>query len=246
MVQEGCPFFPVPGCSNPATWDPWSRRNMRLSPDGGATPGPRREGNMEAANAAYTSGIVFRGDIDIPIIDWRHYLEDELDMHHSHQSFATRQRMLNVDGDAGNQVIWFTDARPAVAFDQTAMAFQVIDEWMANIRANPDAGVVANAPARAVDSCFDTAGNLIAAGDDVWNGILDDGPDGACTPRFPVYSSSRRQAGGPFEGGIWKCDTQSVRRAIAAGVYGDWVPTLDERRRLEAIFPDGVCDYGGR
>jgi hypothetical protein len=33
-------------------------------------------------------------------------------MHHSHQSFATRKRMLNHDGDASNQVIWFTDARP--------------------------------------------------------------------------------------------------------------------------------------
>jgi hypothetical protein len=48
--------------------------------------------------------MVFDGDIDIPIIDWRHYLEDELDMHHSHQSFAARQRMLD-HGGAGNQVI---------------------------------------------------------------------------------------------------------------------------------------------
>ncbi len=34
-------------------------------------------------------------------------------MHNSHQSFAERQRMLDRDGDASNQVIWFTDARPA-------------------------------------------------------------------------------------------------------------------------------------
>ena len=78
---------------------------------------------MDAANAAYTSGIVFRGAIDIPIIDWRHYLEAELDMHNSHQSFASRKRMLNHDGDASNQVIWFTDARPARASDQTPLAF---------------------------------------------------------------------------------------------------------------------------
>ncbi|HKH29523.1 MAG TPA: DUF6351 family protein, partial [Gaiellaceae bacterium] len=134
MVQEGCPFIaalcPIPG----QQFDPWSRRNMRLSPDGGATPAPRRTGDMAAANAAYTSGIVFRGDIDIPVIDWRHYLEAELDMHHSHQSFATRKRMLNFDGDASNQVIWFTDARPARASDQTPLAFEVMDDWMANIR----------------------------------------------------------------------------------------------------------------
>ena len=129
---------------------------MRLSPDGGATPAPRRAGNMEAANAAYTSGIVFRGDIDIPIIDWRHYLEAELDMHNSHQSFASRKRMLNFDGDASNQVIWFTDARPARASTRRRWRSQVMDEWLANIRANPEDGVAGNKPAAAVDSCFAT------------------------------------------------------------------------------------------
>ena len=161
MVTEGFPFV---GALTPQNFDPWSSRNMNLSPDGGDTPAAAHRGRPAAIRAVYDTGMQFQGDVDIPIIDWRHYLEDELDMHHSQQSFATRQRMLNVDGDAGNQVIWFTDARPAVAFDQTAMAFEVIDEWMANIRANPDAGVAANAPARAVDSCFATDGTLIAAG----------------------------------------------------------------------------------
>src|SRR5690606_41329840 len=105
--------------------------NTNLSPGGGVPPAPRRSGGVAAMNAAYTSGLQFQGDIDIPVIDWRHYLEDELDMHHSHQSFATRQRMLDADGDASNQVIWFTDARPAVAFRQTPMAFAVLDERVA-------------------------------------------------------------------------------------------------------------------
>ena len=55
-------------------------------------------------------------------------------MHNSHQSFASRQRLLNFDGDASNQVIWFTDLEQ---FDQTPMAFEVIDEWMRNIEARP-------------------------------------------------------------------------------------------------------------
>ncbi len=240
MVPEG---FPFQGAFSPANFDPWSSRNMNLSSDGGVTPAPRREGDPDAMRAAYTSGMEFQGDIDIPIIDWRHYLEDELDMHHSHQSFASRQRMLDVDGDASNQVIWFTDARPARAFDQTAMAFEVIDEWMANMAAHPERSVAENKPDRAVDSCFDTDGNLIASGQGVWDGVLDDRPAGACTERFPIYSSSRRQAGGPFEGGVWKCQLQSVDRAIEKGLYGDWQPTAAEKARLEQIFPDGVCDY---
>jgi hypothetical protein len=186
----------------------------------------------------------FQGDIDIPVIDWRHYLEDQLDMHHSHQSFAARQRMLNVDEDAGNQVIWFTDARPAVAFDQTPLAFEVIDEWMANIAAHPHRSVARNRPARAVDSCFTTDGSLIASGPHVWDGVLDDEQaPGACTQKFPIYSSSRRVAGGPYEGGVWKCALQSIDEALDDDVYGDWEPDATQRARLEQIFPEGVCNW---
>ncbi len=240
IVEEGFPFV---GPLTPETFDPWSSRNMNPSSDGGATPAPRTEGDIRAMNAAYTSGMVFDGDIDIPVIDWRHYLEDELDMHHSHQSFATRERMLDADGRAGNQVIWFTDARPSVAFDQTPMAFAVIDEWMANIRRSPHRSVTENRPAAAVDSCSDTNGNLIASGRSVWNGVLDDRSPGACTEAFPVYSSSRRVAGGPFRGGVFKCELQSVDDALDDGVYGSWEPDEAQVARLEEVFPDGVCDW---
>jgi hypothetical protein len=240
MVTEGFPFV---GGFTPESFDPWSSRQMNLSPDGGATPAPRTAGDVDAMRAAYEAGMYFDGDIDIPIIDWRHYLEDDLDMHHSHQSFAARQRMLDHDGDAGNQVIWFTDARPATAFDQTPMAFQVIDEWMRNIKAHPDRTVAENRPAAAVDSCFTTSGDLIAAGNDVWDGVLDDAASGACTDQFEIYSSSRRQAGGPFRGGVFKCELQSISEAIGAGLYGAWVPTAGEQARLEQIFPSGVCDF---
>jgi Tannase-like family of unknown function (DUF6351) len=233
MVQEGCPFFPTFGCTTPPL-DFWSRRNMRLSPDGGLTPAPRREGNMDAANAAYTSGIVFRGDIDIPVIDWRHYLEHRLDMHNSHQSFASRKRMLNFDGDASNQVIWFTDARPGTPqFDPTPMALDVMDEWM----------LTGKKPARAVDSCFATNGTLLHSGVDVWAGILDSRPAGACTQAFPLFSTSRIVAGGPIEGGVFKCALKPLATALADGTYGSWQPTSTELARLQQIFPTGVCDY---
>jgi hypothetical protein len=123
MVVEGFPFL---GGFSPSNFDPWSARNINLSPDGGITPAPRRSGDITAIQAVYESGMRFDGDIDIPMIDWRHYLEEELDMHHSHQSFATRSRHQKARGNADNQVIWFTDARPFAAFDQTPEAFEVI------------------------------------------------------------------------------------------------------------------------
>jgi Tannase-like family of unknown function (DUF6351) len=226
MVQEGRPFLPV------GEFDPWSRRNMRLSPDGGVTPAPRRSGSIAAMNAAYSRGLYFDGEIDIPIIDWRPYLEEQLDMHNSHQSFATRQRMLDADGRASNQVIWFS----APGDDRTAEAFEVIDEWLLGGRR----------PARAVDRCFTAAGAEIGRGSGVWDGILDRRPDGPCTRAFPLHSTSRIVAGGPLRGGVYKCALQPVRRAIARGVYGSVPVDAAAQARLEEIFPTGVCDYRKR
>ena len=242
MVQEGSPFYP-PGVIDLDNWDPWSYRNQIFSLDPLANPAPRVEGDLLAMQAAYNAGLVFMGDMDIPIIDWRHYLEDHLDMHNSHQSFASRGRIRDFRGHSDNQVIWFTDAEGGPQYDQTPEAFMVMDQWMMNIMANPDLGVIGNKPDKAVDRCFDTAGIEIAAGDGVWNGILDDGPLGACAEQFPVYGTSRIVAGGPFKGSIFKCQLKPVAEAIADGDYGFWLPTPTEQFMLSQTFPEGVCDF---
>jgi hypothetical protein len=238
MIQEGAPFYPPGG-----NWDPWSSRNQVYSVDP-STPAPRTEGDLTGMQAAYEQGLVFMGGIDIPIIDWRHYLEDELNMHNTHQSFASRQRIRDARGHSDNQVIWFTDVTTGEAeFDQTPEALEVMDAWMANILAHPNRGVVANKPERAIDRCFNSDGSQIAAGNDVWSGILDEEPPGACTSRFPLYSTSRIVAGGPFKGSIFKCHLKSVAQAIADGDYGVWEPNETKTSMLESIFPDGVCDF---
>jgi hypothetical protein len=242
MVPEGCPFEPAT-CADPTQFDPWSARNMNLSPDEGATPAPRASGDPAAIAAAHAAGLVFTGDFDLPVIDWRHYLEEQLDMHNSRQSFVVRQRLLDHDGRAGNQVIWFTDARPEIAFDQTPEALAVMDQWLANIAAQPELGVEGNRPALATDRCFDTSGAEIARGPHVWDGILDDRPAGPCTDLFPIYGTSRTVAGAPFTGEVYACRREPVAAAIARGVYGDWRPDRAERERLEQIFPTGVCRY---
>ena len=237
-VQEGCPYVTA-ACFSDV--DVWSARNMNpVGPTGVAA---RTVGSVEAMQAAYRSGLVFDGRIDIPVIDWRHYLDGELDMHNARQSFAARSRMLTRTGDASNQVIWFTDARPARAFDQTPMALAVMDQWLGNLRAHPELGVAASKPADATDSCFATDGALIHRGADAWNGILDSAAPGPCTQRFPIHGTSRTVAGGPFDEELYKCKLQPVDAAIDRGLYGWWQPSEAEVARLEQAFPTGVCDY---
>jgi hypothetical protein len=241
MVQEGSPFYP-PGVINPANWDPWSQRNQIYSVNP-LDPAARTVGSLDAMRAVYSSGLVFMGKIDIPIIDWRHYLENELNMHNSHQSFAARQRIRDARGNSDNQVIWFTDSEGGSRFDQTPEALEVMDEWMMNILTNPSQGVADNKPSRAVDRCFDAAGNQIATGEHVWDGILNNNPDGACTQHFPIYATSRIVAGGPFKGSIFKCQLKSVSKAIADGDYGVWTPDSTQQFILGQIFPQGVCNF---
>jgi hypothetical protein len=240
MQQETFPFL---GPFAPELYDPWSAKNQVYSVDP-ANPAPRKEGDLIAMRAAYEAGLVFLGDHEIPTIDWRPYQEPILDMHNSHQSFAARQRMIDGQGFADNQVIWMTDIGPdGPEFDQTPEAFQVIDQWMTNLLENPHLGVAGAKPPKAVDRCFNVDGTEYAAGDNVWDGILNEKPEGACTERFPPYSTSRIVAGGPFKGSIFKCELQAVETAIDKGLYGDWKPSPEEVIALKRIFPDGVCDF---
>lgn len=219
-------------------FDLWSIRNADLQRNANGV-APRREADIEAVHAAYTSGHVFIGKIDIPLIDARHYLDPVLDMHHSQQSFATRQRMIDGQGHADNQLIWFA----GYPYDNSMLAFELLDEWLTNIENNPGLSVVENKPEGAVDKCFDADGNLIAEGPDVWDGILNDEPDGACTQAFPPYSTSRIVAGANIKGDVFKCHLQTVDEAVAAGVYDGITLTEQNIARLREIFPDGVCDY---
>ena len=194
-------------------------------------------GDLIAMHDAYNRGLYFDGKIDIPLIDWRHYLEEQLDMHNSHQSFASRQRMRDHDGNACNQVIWFTDARPAGAFDQTPQAFEVMDQWMANIRANPQRGVAGNKPPLATDRCFTTAGTEIAARPERVGRHPQQPPRRHVHAAVPAHSTSRIVAGGPLRGGVYACALQSVtprsRRAVRL------VDAIGRRgRAAEADLPD--------
>lgn len=249
MAQETFPFFGTGAAeiqkalSIPGYFDPWSRKNMRLAADA-ATPAPRSVGDPLAMRAAYTSGHVYDGQLDVPAIDHRQYMERELDMHNSHQSFALRKRVNDRMGHSDNLVIWFTDTRPGTPkASQSLEALAVMDQWLINLQTNPKRGIVGNKPAQAVDACYDQQGQLIARGANVWSGILDTSPAGACTTQFPLYGTSRTVAGAPIHGAMYRCALKPVEQAVADGTYGAWVPAPDQVTALKQIFPSGVCDY---
>ena len=249
MVQETFPFFGTgqgeidKALSIPGYFDPWSSKNMNASL-GADQPVPRTKGDAIAMRAAYTSGHVFDGKLDVPAIDHRQYMERELDMHNSHQSFAVRKRVLNRMGHSDNLVIWFTDTIPNTPkASQSMEALAVMDRWLANIRANPEASIAANRPPMAVDACYDRFGQLMQSGPGVWGGILDASAPGACTQAFPLYTTSRIVAGAPIEGSIYDCARKPVDEALADGTYAPWVPSAAEAAQLRQIFPEGVCDY---
>jgi hypothetical protein len=168
--------------------------------------------------------------------------------------------MIAHDGSAGNQLIWFTDVRSGrPRYDQTPLALEVIDAWMANIRAHPNRTVAENRPDRARDACFGVDGSPLHRGEEVWSGAIAhqnpslspeagvdsaaSAPEGPCARRFPLCGTARTVAGGPITGEVFKCHLRSVEEALEDGVYGDWEPTPSQRKRLRAIFPQGVCDY---
>lgn len=213
----------------------WGNQNITELENGVAA---RHAGDIAAMQAAYRWGQVFIGKIDLPILDVRHYLEDELDMHHMSASFYSRIRIEEANGHANNHVIWVSHK------DYTPLkeAFAVMDEWILNKVDNTLEGTIQSKPIGLSDQCFDSTGQVMASGKDVFNGQWNRKSDGSCQKTYPMYSTSRIQAGGTWSGDIFKCKLVPVEVAMVNGVYGniDVSLVLDE---LEEIFPDGVCDY---
>jgi hypothetical protein len=94
--------------------------------------------------------------------------------------------------------------------------------------------VVAHKPAGAVDFCLTTIGQTAA---DLANPLtLDD-------PNCPVKheSTPRQVADGPLAENIFKCTLKPLQAGDPA--YGGVTFTTDQLARLQAAFPNGVCDW---
>ena len=240
MTQER--FWKLNGQPLLSEFYTWSNHNMTQAQASQFGIVPRTKGNINAMKAAFLSGNVFLGKLDIPVIDLRHYLDDELDMHHASASFATRMRMLKAQGHADNQLIWVSK-KP---HDPLPDALDMIDKWVYKLKQTENndrqAAIRNSRPKDAEDRCYSDKGEIFAQGAGVWDGEWNNKLTGRCMKQYPIYSESRAVAGASLAGDTFKCALQSVTQAINSGLYHN-IKMKVHMQRMEQIFPEGVCDY---
>lgn len=154
------------------------------------------------------------------------------DVHVRYHAQAIRQRLINANGNADNQAIYGNLA-------PMDMMIEHVSRWLTAVKAdNSDrslrAKVIANRPADVVDACWTTAGVKIVEPQTL------DGP-GQCNVLFPVGLSPELVAGSPINVDIIKCQLKPVDMADYKLSF-----STQQRARLAAIFPTGVCDWSKR
>ncbi len=207
----------------------------------------RSTADLAALDIAYRAGIVSSGKNlgKLPIIDSRGY--DEQGIHYIWRSFSERARIDGAYGNHDNQVMWrygtaLLPATPAQAAAVTLKSFLTMDNWLSgllvsapkqtlnSVRTHED--VVAAKPASAVDFCFLT-------GDVSFSTPIFDQAVCDADARLAKHTSPRQVAGGSIEENILKCQLKPLDAAdYPAGTFSS-----AQWKRLEATFPNGVCDW---
>ena len=198
----------------------------------------RAAGDVGAIERMQQSGVTFGGSggmAEVPVFDVSGIYNDDSGYHYQWFHFATRERMLEVNGNTLNHVMWRGSPVP---FDT---AWAVFTEWVEAVKADgSDAPqrvkVVRNKPAAAVDGCWSDPATFIAEPQTFSNR-----PDSRCNTLFPTFAFPRYVAGGPLKANVYKCRLKPIDPRDYAVAF-----TAQDLARLQAIFPAGVCDYSRR
>jgi hypothetical protein len=202
----------------------------------------RTVADPKALRAAYENDLVNSAGLGLrttPVIDQRTYLDSAGgfgDIHTAEMSFVMRARLLKANGTAANQVI--IENAPTAAQSAAAATYELdaMDRWLTAIGADRShrdraAKVVANRPEDLGDGCYLPSGERIRE-------RLSYPPAGRCGELYPIKANPRLAAGAELAMDVLKCRLQPID-------FRDYpVPFTDEQRgRLRAAFPHGVCDY---
>ena len=196
----------------------------------------------DALRIAYETGRVTSGGAglsQVPILDDRVYLDDIGNFHASVYSFVTRARLKRDNGHAGNFVTRRHDREQNIFEDNLAL----MDQWLANIQADTSSlatldKIVRARPADLQNDCIAPNGERIVDEPSFDMDNLFDNTAGACNTLYPPHAGMRLVAGGPLSNDVLKCELKPIDDADYSVAFSD-----EERRRLETIFPTGVCDW---
>lgn len=189
----------------------------------------RTAADPEGLHAAYAGGRVVRGDLglaSVPIVDLRSYTDLLGDIHDRIRTESTRDRLIRANGHADNHVSIIASAEATAPAGLGALI--VVDAWLTALadadKTDLPAAVVATRPAGLTDLC-----------------LLDPNADpmaSDCAAELPIHSTPRLVAGAPRVNDILKCALRPID-------LDDYAVSFDdaELARLEAAFPEGVCDW---
>ena len=150
--------------------------------------------------------------------------------HDSYRAFALRARLDREHGGHANQLIWEGPA-PIIGDNKCEVnSFEAMDRWLTAIE--KDQGkvslvrkIVRDKPGDLGDRCYDGNGDKVS--------------DGICGEAVvPVYGTPRMVAGDPITTDTNKCRLKPLDRSSYGVTFTD-----DQWAKVQAIFPDGVCDF---
>jgi hypothetical protein len=195
----------------------------------------RSVGDADAMRRAYQSGLMLGangGLKNIPIFD-NATSNETRGYHYGWFHFALRERVREANGGSSdNMVMWRSvDA---------AAAQRLFDEWMTAYESDTSDApqrekVIRHKPAAAVDGCYDSTDPSKFLPDSL---PFTSKPESPCSTEYPVYSNTRKEAGGPLAANILKCQLKPIDTADYKVAF-----TAAETARLEKIFAGGVCDW---
>ncbi|HEY1076524.1 MAG TPA: DUF6351 family protein [Fontimonas sp.] len=194
---------------------------------------PERMAAVEPAlSNAYRTGLInVANNLNrTAIIDCRG--PDPGAFHDAYRAFAVRARLDREHGNHDNQIIW---EGPVLIMGDNECAknsFIAMDRWLAAVEQDASDKPIAqkltdNKPADIGDACYSGVGVKLS--------------DGLCPDLVvPVYGTPRTAAGDAITTDANKCQLKPLSRDDDYGL----IPFSDAQwAEMEALFPDGVCDF---